>query len=122
MSKGAKIFLADDSAMLRERLKSFLSENNYQVVVEAGSLSEAEGKIECAMKEHINIAIVDGNLGTGPSDGRKLDALLRKRIPGIKIIPFSLNEVDWGDVKTTKGSDLEEILQIIEGWLTGPPR
>jgi DNA-binding response OmpR family regulator len=117
MAKEARIFLTEDQPRIRELVKRFLSDNNHQVVVEAASLSEAEGKIECAAAEGVNIAIVDGDLGTGRTDGKKLSGLLRERIPGIKIIPFSFLKVDWGDAETTKGSDPDEILRIIKGWL-----
>ena len=117
MSKEAKIFLAEDQLRIRELLKQSLGENNHRVVLEAGSLSEAKGKIESAAEGDINIAILDGDLGTGRTDGVELSNLLRKRFPSIKIIPFSFLKVDWGDVNTTKGSDLDEILRAIESWL-----
>jgi hypothetical protein len=43
--------------------------------------------------------------------------MLRKEIPDIKILPFAMEDMTWGDVETNKGTAGNEIIEIIEGWL-----
>jgi len=117
MAKKAKIFLAEDQPRIRKMVREFLEGAGHEVAAEAGTLSEAEGKISWLAAAGVSIAMVDGDLGGGKTDGKKLSELLKERIPGIRIIPFSFFEVSWGDAKTSKNSGPEEILRIIAGWL-----
>lgn len=113
MPREPKIFFAEDNRIVRREVLAFLSQNGFKVVAEAASFAEAEEKVELAVREGANVAILDGDLGTGRTDGMRLAKLLREKIPGIRIIPFSFLPVDWGDVKTTKGDSLDLIAKAI---------
>lgn len=114
MEKGTKIFLADDFKPIREIVKRVLISNDYYVVVEAVSLNEALGKIDLAKEKGVTLAILDGDLGTGRSDGPTINKALREKIPGIKIISHSGLLADWGHINLRKPSGPKEMIKAIE--------
>ena len=114
MPKEAKIFIAEDNVSYRDALKDLLDYCGHTVVLEAGSISEALEKTKEAKGLGVNIAILDGDLGSGDVyDGPKIAKILRKEIPGIKIISFSAKPAGWGDVNPGKGVKSFEFRDII---------
>jgi len=114
----AIIFLVDDHSVLRRAVKLSLEEFGHSVVLEAGALEEALGKIKKAKKSGVNLAILDGSLDRRgvTEDGHKIADALRKEIPGIKIISFSAaaGAITWGDYNFSKYGDFSEIWDLID--------
>ncbi len=102
MPKGAKIFLIEDEEVLMVLAKRQMKFTDHEVVLEARKKDEALGKIESAKQLGVTIAVVDANLGTGPDDGPQIAKALKEAIPGITIISFSGNLVEWGDINPHK--------------------
>jgi DNA-binding NarL/FixJ family response regulator len=111
-----KIFVAEDQPTIRKLLRILFTDEDMTVVDEASSFVETKGKIESGDLKDIDIVILDGNLGTGQDDGKKLAEILKEKNSNIKIVPFSFMDVNWGDAKTNKGSDPEIIRRIIRNW------
>ena len=99
MPNNANVFFVEDSKEFRRAVKRLLEDRGHTVVLEAGSLKEALQKVEEAKEKGVNIAIIDGDLGTGSDDGQKVAEELRRAIPGIKIISCSgaVTPITWGD-------------------------
>jgi DNA-binding response OmpR family regulator len=116
MKEKINIFVVEDQPTIRKLLKILFSDEDMIVVGESSSFAETKGKIESGDLENINVVILDGNLGTGQDDGKKLAEILRGKNHDIKILPFSGMDVDWGDSRTNKGSDPEIIRRIIKSW------
>ena len=105
MKKGTVFLIEDDKALtgVEER---FIQEEGHKIVLIASSRQEALDKINQAKELGVNVAVVDGNLGTGPNDGPEVARALREVIVGIKIISFSGDIVDWGDFNPKKPSEV----------------
>lgn len=94
-------------------MEILLADNGHEVMLEAGSFEEALENVKKAKELGVNIAILDGDLGTGYQDGQKIAELLKKEMPGIKIISFSGLPADWGDVNPDKEVGPKRLLEII---------
>jgi CheY-like chemotaxis protein len=120
MPEQAKIFLVEDDPDLREVERAWIEGKGHEVVLEASSLKEALEKVSRAKekrglikKERVNVAVLDGNLGTGPTDGPQIAEALREAIPEIKIVSFSGEPVEWGDVNPRKPDDISKLGKVI---------
>ncbi len=115
MPKKAKVFLAEDDQALIKIEKIWIEDPDYghKVVLVVNSLEEALGKIDLAKKNGVDVAVIDGNLGTGPGDGPEVAQALKRAISEIEIISFSGEPVDWGDFNPRKPSDISNLGGII---------
>lgn len=113
MPINSKVFLVEDNQYQREVEKSQIEEAGHKVVLEASQKEEALGKIELAKAMGVNVGVLDGSLGGGPTDGPQIADALKKVIPGIKIVSFSANSVNWGDVNLSKPTDIVNLGKII---------
>ena len=105
--ENAKVFLIDDDDTIRKVVREgWLKPSGIPVVLEATSFEEAIERIPQAIELGVNVAIVDGILDPTkyhyPVEGGALASTLRERIPGIKIIGFSVDGVSYGDVNLKK--------------------
>lgn len=115
----ALVFICEDDKGLCRTMTTMLRLEEHQVVLVANSLAEALEKVKSAEEKRINVAILDGNLGTGKEDGRQVAKALREAVPGIKIISFSGDPADWGDKNPRKPYDMRNLNQIIAETLEG---
>jgi len=113
MPKNAKVFLVEDYQDLRKVAKSWIEDAGHKVVLEASQKEEALGKVESAKAMGVNVGVVDGSLGGGPTDGPQIADALKKAIPEIKIVSFSANSVNWGDANPLKPNDVINLGKII---------
>ena len=112
--KKAKVFLADDEQNLRDVVRRFVELAGHEVVLEASSLEEALENIKQAVGKGVNVAVIDGNLGTGQGDGPEIARVLRMAIPEIGIISFSGDLVDWGHFNLRKPREISKLGKTIE--------
>ena len=117
----ARVLVVEDNLPIQRLIGTRLKLGGHTVASTASNLKEA---LECAEKApelRINVAIVDGNLGTSPrdcDDGRKVAERLRRVAPGVKIIACSASlNADYGDdyggVKKDKEKQIREIGKIV---------
>lgn len=110
--KEGRVFLIEDDPEIMKMEIAWIK-RSHQVVLTASSVEEALEKIEEAKKEEINVAVIDGNLGTGTEDGRRVAASLKKEIPAIVTISFSGSEADWADYNLHKPGDIGKLNETI---------
>ena len=112
MEKGI-VFLIEDKKAIIEMERRFIQEEGHNVVLIAYSRQEALNKIGQAKELGVNVAVIDGSLGTGPNDGPEVARALKETIAGIKIISFSGDTVDWGDFNPKKPSEIVSLGEIV---------
>jgi len=84
-SRIARVMLVEDHAAFRQSLAALLSqEPDFEVVAQAGSLSQARKMLDTAL----DVAVLDLALPDG--DGRDLIGELRQRNAGISILVLSV--------------------------------
>jgi len=77
-------------------------------------LGDALGKVLDVKEQGCSLAIISSSLGNTPKDeGQYAAQILRKRIPGIKIISYSTEKKTWGDINLVPPL-LDELPRIIE--------
>ncbi len=115
--ENANVYLVEDNESLRESTKALLELDGHNVVAEAATLDEALEGISKARDAGVQVAVVDGNLSQNDlsgNDGNTVADALRKAIPGIKIISYSSDEQDYGDVHVSKdvrrGVSISEVI------------
>lgn len=113
MPKNAKVFLVEDHQYQREEEKSQIEKAGHRVVLEASSLGEALEKVKLAKEKGVSVAVIDGNLGTGPTDGPQIAEELKEAIPEIKIVFFSGESVNGGDVSLRKPDDISNLGKVV---------
>lgn len=118
MNKG-RVFLVEDEKTLVAVEKRFIQEEGHEIVLVASSRQEAMDKLNQAKELAVNVAVIDGNLGTGPSDGPEVAKALRESIAGIKIISFSGDIVDWGDFNPRKPSEIVSLGETVSKSISG---
>lgn len=104
--ENAKVFLAEDDKTFRRIAREVIEDSSHEVLIEASTLEDALEAISQAERLGVNVAVVDGNLTQDDYrgyDGRRIAEALRRQIPGIKIVSFSGNEQDYGDIHVSKG-------------------
>ena len=127
-SRNIKVFLVDDHPVVREGVRSFLTNHSISVVGEASDAKEALRKVKKAAPD---VIVLDVNL---PSiDGGELACRLHKLVPKIKLIAFSIHSSEAYVVKMARcgvqgyvtkdqpaGDLLEAIKHVYEGGLHFP--
>ena len=113
MEEKAKVFLAEDDQDLIMLEKIWIEKSGHEVILMASSLAEALENIEKAKEEGVNVAVIDGDLGTGPNDGFRVTKALREAIPGIGVVSFSVNELEWGDFNPRKPKEVTNLGEIV---------
>ncbi len=111
--KKAKVFLVEDDNALRGTEKEFIETEEHEVVLVACSRQEALDNLVQAKESGVNVAVLDGNLGTGSNDGSTIARALRETIVGIRIISFSSDVVDFGDKNPRKPLDISILGKMI---------
>ena len=112
MKKGMVFLIEDDKALIGVE-KRFIQGEGHDIVLVAHSRQEALDKISQAKELGVNVAVVDGNLGTGPNDGPQVARALKEAIAGIKIISFSGDIVDWGDFNPRKPREIVSLGETV---------
>jgi len=81
-----RVFLVDDHPIVREGVRSYLTNHSISVVGEASDAPEALRKVKKLMPD---VIVLDINL---PSmDGGELTPRLRRAVPRVKIVAFSIH-------------------------------
>ena len=93
-----KIFWVAMDDGLRESIGLLLRRKGYLVVEDIGNAEEKK----------VDIALISLN----NDQGKALADRLRESIPGVKVVPFFSNYVDYGDVNITC-SDISRLDEII---------
>lgn len=110
----ARIFYAEDDGSecaLVERTLRCAGSVEYVIVLRANSLQEALRDIPLLNGAGVNIAILDGNLGS-PDDGKQIAAAIRRQVPSVRIISHSGDPQTWGDVDVPKDKRDELVAAI----------
>ncbi len=124
-----RVFLVDDHPIVREGVRSYLSNHSISIVGEASDAKEALRKVKKAAPD---VVVLDVNL---PSiDGGELARRLRLLIPKAKLIAFSIHSSAEYVVKMARcgvqgyvtkdqpaGDLLEAIEHVFQGGLHFPP-
>ena len=92
--ENANIFIAEDNRNFHESLKDYLRFGGHKVVASAYTYEEALPIIEHLEELGVQVAIVDGNLGSGSWNGVKISEAIRIHNPAVKIIHNSTNYFD----------------------------
>jgi two-component system, NarL family, invasion response regulator UvrY len=124
MNEKITIAVVDDHKLVREMWKHIFSENtNIEVVGESGSFDEA---IEMISRLRPKIVLLDINLP--PASGMDAVPMIRKAVPGTKIIAVSMhNQTSYArkmlrlgaKAYVTKNSSRQEILNAIDEVMKG---
>jgi DNA-binding NarL/FixJ family response regulator len=113
-----KVFLVDDHPIVREGVRSYLSSHDIAVVGEASDAKEALRKVR---RSGADVVVLDVNLPA--IDGGELARRLRRLLPDVKLIAFSIHSSVEYVVKmarcgvqgyVTKGQPAGELLAAIE--------
>jgi len=111
--KKAKVFLVEDENALREMEKRFIEMEGHEVVLIACSRQEALDSLVRVKELGVDVAVLDGNLGTGKDDGPTIARALKGTMAGIKTISFSGDVVDFGDKNLRKPQDIGILGQTV---------
>ena len=114
----AKVFVVDDESAMRRVIATQLRLRGHEMVLQAGSLSEALEELDKIGELGVSVAVVDGAF-PNRGDGDSLAAALRAATPCVRIISFS-GEDDvqtWGDKNLKKPDDFLQLCQAIESVL-----
>lgn len=114
--ENAHVFLAEDYPSMRRMAREIIEDAGHQVMAEVARIDDLSSAVERAKEKGVTVAVVDGNLSendTSGSDGRQIAETLRKEIPGIKIVSFSGQSQDYGDIHIDK-SDTDQVLKLGE--------
>ena len=118
----AKILIVEDDEETRDILIAIMEKWGHEVVGVASTLKEALAEAKIAGTKEVQIAIVDGNLGSGADetkDGEAVSAELREYAPDVRIIAHTLQENgDYGHFFVPKDSPLSNLKGAIEKALT----
>ena len=126
--RNIRVFLVDDLPIVREGVRSYLTNHAITVVGEASDAKEALRKVKKAAPD---VVVLDVNL---PSiDGGELARRLRRLIPKSKLIAFSIHSIEEYVVKMARcgvqgyvtkdqpaGNLLEAIKHVFQGGLHFP--
>lgn len=114
MPEAARIFLVDDDDDSREITKLFLTKHGHKIVRETNTLEKALIAVKFAIRERINVAVLDRFLtpNTTEDEGKIIDQALRERMPDIKTVCYSSVPAYWANARVTRG-ELDELCQIV---------
>lgn len=123
-----RVFLVDDHPIVREGVRSYLTNHSISVVGEASDAKECLRKVKKAAPE---VIVLDVNLPT--IDGGELARRLRQLMPKVRLIAFSIHSSEEYVVKMARcgvqgyvtksqpaGELLEAIKQVAAGGLHFP--
>lgn len=114
-----KVFLADDSAAIRERVAGLLASRSMDVVGQAGT---PQGCIEGILATHPDVVVLDVQLEGGT--GLEVLRRVRRADPGIAFVVFSNNShpayrkryLGEGAVQfLDKSSEFDQLAQAVAG-------
>jgi CheY-like chemotaxis protein len=111
-----RILLVEDDQQDRQTCRWFLEKRGHTFVAESTSLIDALNTVIELKEGEVDIAIVDGNLTPNVStgkDGMRVAEVIRKHLPGVKIISWSMGKYTWGDVSVSK-KDYESLAAEVE--------
>lgn len=116
--ENARVFLVEDDKIGVMRTRWFLTENGgHTIVAEASSLEEALNLIPHLEEKGVNVAVVDGNLSPDDSSGRDGTTVaeeIRKEAPNVKIVAYSGEKYDYGDVYVPKPHPYKKEVKLEE--------
>ncbi len=113
MRERARVFLIEDDQTLIKVERLYIENAGHEIILFASSREEALEKIAEAEAKVINVAVIDGNLGSGPNDGPEIAKALKEKIPEVKVISFSGELVSWGDFNPHEPSDITNLGKVI---------
>lgn len=107
--KEAKVFLVEEHESTRLLEKRVITLGGHSVELETGSISEALIYINAKLTKgrKIDVAVLSGPKGKG------IALVLRKEVPGIKIVSCSTTLKNWGDINLDK-NDILKIGEAID--------
>ncbi len=110
----ARVALFEDDPTVSDALARRLQRHGHTVVVHAADMDEAKHVIENLNDGEVDVAIVDGNLGSGSGDGAIITSLLKDKQADLPVVGNSANgKVAGADFNAEKaGSAI--LLSIIE--------
>lgn len=113
-----KILIADDDEIIRKLLGKCMEMWGYELAGVARNLPEGLAEAEAAKEKGVQVAIVDGNLGSGApgtSDGASIADALRKYAPEVRIIAHTGQaERNYGDIYIQKPFNSKDMKSAIE--------
>lgn len=112
--ENARVFLAEDYLQMRKMARKIIEDAGHQVMAEVARIGDLPLAVERAKEKAVSVAVVDGNLSeddTSGSDGWLIYETLKREIPGIKIISFSGQSQEYGDVHIDK-RDTDQVLKL----------
>jgi DNA-binding NarL/FixJ family response regulator len=112
MGDKERILLVDDHEMTLEMLKRSLESRGFEIIATAKSVESVIALLENG-QTGITLAIIDNRMPKD-GDGEKAAALIRKAVPGVKIISHAMWMQEWGDINLEKGATLKEIAEVIK--------
>lgn len=113
--ENASVFVAEDDTIWQKNYARWLASGGHRVVATATSLTEAGEVIATLREQGVQVAIVDGNLGSGPwassdgRDGRRIVKLIRDLHPDVKIVGATgaPEGVEGADVNVRKSAEMD---------------
>ncbi len=102
----ARVFLVEDNQLQLSSFRFLIERGEHQIVAEAHSLQEALDLVPRLRDLKVDVAVLDGNLSKGKSDGKdgqQVAEEIRQVAPELRIICFSEQKYDWGDAVVSKG-------------------
>lgn len=115
--ENARLFIVEDDPDSREGLAEYLERSGHKVVVIATDMKKATEVIPTLLKEKVQVALVDGNLGEGASntDGQVIAEAIHEQAPGIAVIGIpTFGEITGADFNCNKG-EITVLLDTIKG-------
>lgn len=115
MPEKARVFVAEDNLDYLDSLKWVIENAGHTVTLTATSLEDALKAIRTFPQSGIQVASIDGNLGTGVksgSDGRQMVDAIRNAAPEVKIVGMSGQIITGVDVDLGKDRT-EELGKVI---------
>lgn len=99
----ARVILVDDELGIRTLFREFLESAGHTVFAEASSMEDAKRiVVQCVTQNIFPVFVVDGAFPVR-GQGAELAAIIRKAVPGARVISCSGDPQDWGDVNLPKG-------------------
>jgi len=95
----ARIILIEDDPELRDDFKRNLEVSGHKVIGQAGTVETAAKLVDNLTPDDVDIAIVDGNLRRGVTDGtdgERVSEDIHQRLGGVVVIGASMDGVVRG--------------------------
>jgi len=119
----ANILIVEDDHESLRIASNRLREAGHKVIT-ADNLGRALETTSTLKSFKVTIAILDGNLkaeAKNGNDGKMIANACRRDCPGIKIICWSRQEYDWGDVYCPKGPGYNQLIQTVNDLIENKP-